>query len=38
MGVYTRARKLFIHVSTNGATGCKVLVEKATGANPGTFT
>lgn len=38
MGVYTSVRKLLLNVSTNGATGCKVLVEAAKNADLTTFT
>lgn len=38
MGVYTRARKLLLNISSNGASGCKVLVETATKGSPSSFT
>lgn len=37
MGVYTLARKLLINVSTVGAAGCKVLVERARNSAPTDF-
>lgn len=38
MGVYCYLRKLLIKVSTGGATGCKVLVERSRIGNEDTFT
>lgn len=37
MGVYTLLRKLLINISTTGAGGCKVLVEKAMKGSTTTF-
>lgn len=36
--VYCNIRKIFIYVTTEGATGSKVLIEKATFGTPDTFT
>lgn len=38
MGLYTRLRKLLINISTNYATGCNVIVEKAMKGSETTFT
>ena len=38
MGMYTLVQKLLININTNGATGCKVLVERADMGTPTTFT
>ena len=38
MGVYTRAKKILLNISTSGAGGCKVKVEKSTIGSPTTFT
>lgn len=35
--IYTRLRKLLMNVSTNGATGCKVLIQASTIGNPTTY-
>lgn len=37
-GFYTSLRKVFIYVSTNGASGCQVKIERALGSAPATFT
>lgn len=37
MGVYTGLRKLLILISTNGATGCNVNIEKSLKADPSTY-
>ena len=36
--IYAYVRKIFIWLTTNGATGCKVLIEKSTIGDPDTFT
>lgn len=36
--VYCNIRKIFVYVTTEGATGSKVLIEKATFGTPDTFT
>lgn len=36
--IYCNIRKIFIYVTTEGATGSKVLIEKATFGTPDTFT